>query len=130
MVLTAFAITFGALMLGLAIAFGLVALLLHGIGRDLDRRSEATGPGRGTPRPTCRMSVQQRSSGVLLHPTSLPGSFGVGDSGLSAFAFIDLLCRRGPAPVADDAARDAPHGDSPYPCLSALVGNCWISPND
>ena len=35
-----------------------------------------------------------RSSGILLHPASLPGRFGIGDLGPEAFRFVDLL-RRG-----------------------------------
>ena len=37
----------------------------------------------------------QRSSGVVLHPTSLPGRFGIGDLGQSAYEFIDFLERSG-----------------------------------
>lgn len=37
----------------------------------------------------------QRSSGVVLHPTSLPGRFGIGDLGQSAYEFIDFLARSG-----------------------------------
>lgn len=37
----------------------------------------------------------QRASGVLLHPTSLPGQFGIGDLGKAAFEFIDFLERSG-----------------------------------
>ncbi|HZZ72023.1 MAG TPA: 4-alpha-glucanotransferase, partial [Pirellulales bacterium] len=33
----------------------------------------------------------RRSSGILLHPTSLPGPFGVGDLGPAALAWVDLL---------------------------------------
>ena len=39
--------------------------------------------------------VFRRSSGVLLHPTSLPGGFGIGALGTSAFEFIDLLASAG-----------------------------------
>ena len=42
----------------------------------------------------------RRSSGVLLHPTSLPGRFGIGDLGPSAFEFIDLLASAGQRRVA------------------------------
>ena len=35
-----------------------------------------------------------RSSGILLHPTSLPGRFGIGDLGPSAFRFVDWLTAR------------------------------------
>lgn len=37
----------------------------------------------------------QRASGVLLHPTSLPGRFGIGDLGQSAYQFVDFLERSG-----------------------------------
>jgi 4-alpha-glucanotransferase len=37
----------------------------------------------------------QRSSGIVLHPTSLPGRFGIGDLGKSAYEFIDFLERSG-----------------------------------
>jgi 4-alpha-glucanotransferase len=36
-----------------------------------------------------------RSSGVLLHPTSLPGRFGIGDLGPTAFEFIEWLAAAG-----------------------------------
>jgi len=36
-----------------------------------------------------------RSSGIVLHPTSLPSRFGVGDLGQSAYEFIDFLVRSG-----------------------------------
>ena len=41
-----------------------------------------------------------RSSGILLHPTSLPGRFGIGDLGPEAHAFVDFLAETGPAVVA------------------------------
>lgn len=37
----------------------------------------------------------QRASGVLLHPTSLPGSFGIGALGKAAYAFVDFLANSG-----------------------------------
>ncbi len=37
----------------------------------------------------------QRASGVLLHPTCLPGQFGIGDLGKSAYEFVDFLARSG-----------------------------------
>jgi 4-alpha-glucanotransferase len=36
-----------------------------------------------------------RSSGILLHPTSLPGRFGIGDLGSEAYAFVDFLVDSG-----------------------------------
>jgi 4-alpha-glucanotransferase len=67
-----------------------------------------------------------RSSGILLHPTSLPGPYGIGDLGPAAFAWIDALahCRQkwwqilplGPTGF----------GDSPYQCFSAIAGNPYL----
>ena len=37
----------------------------------------------------------RRGGGILLHPTSLPGSFGIGDLGTSAKRFIDFLEQAG-----------------------------------
>ncbi|HEY9654616.1 MAG TPA: 4-alpha-glucanotransferase, partial [Crinalium sp.] len=37
----------------------------------------------------------QRASGVLLHPTSLPSRFGIGDLGQAAYAFVDFLAKSG-----------------------------------
>jgi 4-alpha-glucanotransferase len=36
-----------------------------------------------------------RSNGILLYPTSLPGPFGIGDIGLAAYRFVDLLDETG-----------------------------------
>jgi 4-alpha-glucanotransferase len=37
----------------------------------------------------------KRSAGILLHPTSLPGKFGIGDLGSEAYKFIDFLKEAG-----------------------------------
>ena len=72
----------------------------------------------------------QRSSGILLHPTSLPGPYGIGDLGPEAFRFVDFL--------ADSKTKlwqvlplgPTGYGDSPYQCFSAFAGNPYmISPN-
>ena len=39
--------------------------------------------------------VQKRRSGVLLHPTSLPGPYGIGDLGPEAYKFADFLVAAG-----------------------------------
>jgi 4-alpha-glucanotransferase len=71
-----------------------------------------------------------RSGGVLLHPTSLPGPYGIGDLGPTAFAWVDALAAAGLAwwqilPLGPTGA-----GDSPYQCFSAFAGNpCLISPD-
>ena len=64
-----------------------------------------------------------RSSGVLLHPTSLPGRFGIGDLGTSAFEFIDLLAAAGQRLWQVLPLGPTGYGDSPYQCFSAFAGN-------
>ncbi|MDO4530869.1 MAG: 4-alpha-glucanotransferase [Bacillota bacterium] len=73
--------------------------------------------------------MTKRKSGILLHPTSLPSSFGVGDLGKAAFTFVDKLAEAEqtlwqvlPLVPADD-------GGSPYSSCSAFAGNpLLISP--
>jgi 4-alpha-glucanotransferase len=64
-----------------------------------------------------------RSSGVLLHPTSLPGDFGIGDLGPKAFEFIDFLASAGQRLWQVLPLGPTGYGDSPYQCLSAFAGN-------
>jgi 4-alpha-glucanotransferase len=64
-----------------------------------------------------------RSSGVLLHPTSLPGRFGIGDLGRSAIEFLDLLAAAGQRVWQVLPLGPTGFGDSPYQCLSAFAGN-------
>ena len=64
-----------------------------------------------------------RSSGVLLHPTSLAGRFGIGDLGPSAFAFIDLLASAGQRLWQVLPLGPTGYGDSPYQSFSAFAGN-------
>ena len=64
-----------------------------------------------------------RSSGVLLHPTSLPGRFGIGDLGPTAFEFIDLLASAGQRLWQVLPLGPTGYGDSPYQCFSAFAGN-------
>jgi 4-alpha-glucanotransferase len=70
-----------------------------------------------------------RSSGVLLHPTSLPGGFGIGDLGPAAYEFIDLLAAGGQRLWQVLPLGPTGYGDSPYQCFSAFAGNpLLISP--
>ncbi len=68
-------------------------------------------------------SLFQRSSGVLLHPTSLPGPDGIGDLGESAFRFVDWLERAGQSLWQVLPLGPTSFGDSPYQTLSARAGN-------
>jgi len=68
----------------------------------------------------------ERSSGILLHPTSLPGAHGIGDLGLSAYRFIDFLERSGQTFWQMLPLGPTGYGDSPYQTLSAFAGNTML----
>ncbi|MBU1099320.1 MAG: 4-alpha-glucanotransferase [Bacteroidetes bacterium] len=65
----------------------------------------------------------KRSAGVLLHPTSLPGSHGIGELGKEAFNFIDFLAAAGQTIWQVLPMGPTGYGDSPYQCFSAFAGN-------
>ncbi len=64
-----------------------------------------------------------RSSGVLLHPTSLPGRFGMGTFGREAFGFVDSLAKAGQTYWQVLPLGPTGYGDSPYQSFSAFAGN-------
>jgi 4-alpha-glucanotransferase len=67
-----------------------------------------------------------RSSGILLHPTSLPGPFGIGDLGPEAYAFADFLIHAGQSLWQVLPLGPTGYGDSPYACYSAFAGNTLL----
>lgn len=67
-----------------------------------------------------------RLSGVLLHPTSLPGRFGIGDFGKQAYKFIDFLVASGQSLWQILPLGPTGYGDSPYQCFSAFAGNTLL----
>jgi len=67
-----------------------------------------------------------RASGILLHPTSLPGEFGIGDFGPNAFEFVDQLARAGQTYWQILPLGPTGYGDSPYQCFSAFAGNTLL----
>jgi 4-alpha-glucanotransferase len=70
-----------------------------------------------------------RSSGILLHPTSFPSRFGIGDLGPEAYRFIDFLKAAGQRFWQILPLGPTGYGDSPYQCFSANAGNpLLISP--
>jgi 4-alpha-glucanotransferase len=72
----------------------------------------------------------RRASGLLLHPTSLPGRFGVGDFGDEAYRFADFLAGAGQRLWQMLPLGPTGYGNSPYQCLSAFAGNpLLISPD-
>ena len=67
--------------------------------------------------------MSRRTSGILLHPTSLPSPFGIGDVGPSARAFVDFLARAGQGLWQVLPLVPTGYGDSPYQGLGAMAGN-------
>lgn len=67
--------------------------------------------------------LTERSAGILLHPTSLPSRFGIGDFGNDAYRFVDFLNATGQKLWQILPLGPTGYGDSPYQCLSAFAGN-------
>jgi 4-alpha-glucanotransferase len=65
----------------------------------------------------------KRASGILLHPTSLPGRYGIGDLGDDARHFVDFLAETGLKLWQVLPLGPTGYGDSPYQCFSAFAGN-------
>jgi 4-alpha-glucanotransferase len=70
-----------------------------------------------------------RAGGVLVHPTSFPSPYGVGDLGQGAYDFINFLARSRQTIWQILPLGPTGYGDSPYQCFSAFAGNpLLISP--
>jgi len=70
-----------------------------------------------------------RAGGILAHPTSLPGPFGIGDLGPTAERFFDFLVAGGVRFWQTLPLGPTGYGNSPYAALSAFAGNpALISP--
>jgi 4-alpha-glucanotransferase len=71
-----------------------------------------------------------RSAGVLVHPTSFPGRYGIGDLGDEAYAFVDWLVSGKQGLWQVLPLGPTGYGDSPYQSFSAFAGNpLLISPD-
>ncbi|MFO7320444.1 MAG: 4-alpha-glucanotransferase [Chloroflexota bacterium] len=64
-----------------------------------------------------------RASGILLHPTSLPGRYGIGDLGDWAYQFVDFLVESEQGIWQILPLGPTSYGDSPYQALSTFAGN-------
>lgn len=64
-----------------------------------------------------------RSSGILLHPTSLPGKYGIGDFGPGAYSFIDFLEETYQSIWQVLPLGPVGYGNSPYQSSSSFAGN-------
>jgi len=67
-----------------------------------------------------------RASGIILHPTSLPGPCGIGDIGPEAIAWVDFLTKIGCGLWQILPLGPTGYGDSPYQCFSAFAGNPYL----
>ena len=75
------------------------------------------------------MYTNQRLSGILLHPTSLPSPYGIGDLGSAAYEFVDFLAESGQHLWQILPLTHTGFGDSPYQSFSAFAGQpLLISP--
>jgi 4-alpha-glucanotransferase len=67
-----------------------------------------------------------RASGLLLHPTSLPGRFGIGDLGPEASRWLDFLAASGQRLWQVLPLGPTGYGDSPYQSFSTFAGNPYL----
>ena len=67
-----------------------------------------------------------RASGVLLHVTSLPSRYGIGDVGPGAYAWVDRLHEAGQSWWQALPLGPTGYGNSPYQCLSSFAGNEFL----
>jgi 4-alpha-glucanotransferase len=67
--------------------------------------------------------LSERLAGILLHPTSLPGPYGIGDLGPATTTFLDFLAATGQRLWQVLPLGPTGYGDSPYQCFSAFAGN-------
>src|SRR5437763_8437481 len=70
--------------------------------------------------------TNQRMSGILLHPTSLPSRWGIGDLGITAYEFVDFLAAAGQQLWQILPLGPTGYGDSPYSSFSAFAGNPYL----
>jgi len=77
------------------------------------------------------MAQFERASGILLHPTALPGPYGIGTFGRQALDFLDWLAEAGQKHWQICPLVPTGYGDSPYQGFSAFAGNGnLIDPDD
>lgn len=68
----------------------------------------------------------KRAAGILLHPSSLPGEYGIGDLGKESYDFIDFLVETGQKLWQTLPLGPTGYGNSPYACYSAFAGNTLL----
>lgn len=87
--------------------------------------TESTVEAKGPPFPS-----DYRAAGLLLHVTSLPSAYGIGDLGPSAFSWVNLLYGAGQSWWQSLPLGPTGYGNSPYQPISSFAGNdLLISPD-
>src|SRR5580698_8298322 len=69
---------------------------------------------------------EYRASGLLMHVTSLPSPYGIGDLGSSAFSWIDRLHDAGQRWWQALPLGPTGYGNSPYQAMSSFAGNALL----
>ena len=77
-------------------------------------------------KPSLPSWISQRASGILLHITSLPSSYGIGNVGKDARAFVDFLNKAGFRYWQTCPVGPTGFGDSPYQVFSSFAGNPYL----
>ena len=70
--------------------------------------------------------INTRSSGILMHITSLPAPYGIGTMGKAAYSFVDFLKNAGQRYWQILPLSPTGYGDSPYQSCSAFAGNHYL----
>lgn len=70
--------------------------------------------------------MNKRASGIIMHISSLPGKYGIGDFGKGAYEFVDFLAEAGQKYWEILPLGITGVGDSPYQCFSAFAGNPYF----
>ncbi len=75
-----------------------------------------------------RLRMEKRGSGILLHITSLPSPYGIGDLGMNAHGFVDFLAKAGQSywQILPLNPTSPAYGNSPYSSFSAFAGNSFL----
>ena len=69
---------------------------------------------------------RKRSSGILMHISSLPGEYGIGDFGKEAYSFVDFLVNAKQKYWQVLPLGITGYGDSPYQSFSSYAGNPYF----
>lgn len=70
--------------------------------------------------------MRKRESGILMHISSLPSPYGIGDFGEEAYKFVDFLAKANVKNWQILPLGVTGYGDSPYQCFSAFAGNPYF----